>query len=252
LESIPEDTLNRWDGCEAGKPGKKIAFGKYEFSFENGILMMKNLLKNRIDLIHGSRIGMKKDFSKDAELILSECKPYSESAGRARFFLLDPGSARTVCVSMNYTEDEAQMRSTGYDLGFRLSGNHDVSAIEGSLIALDRNEKRYVLVREYGETLSAPIKLGTGSRCFMLSAENAVIVNREDVHVIHGDTRDVIEIKGLCKTNGSKLMNPEVRTGWMDELLWLAVKDRKWKKQVLLIALTGKQKFCFCFCPIER
>lgn len=244
--------LARWfEETKINRPTGEIAFGQYRIYLDDGIILMKNLAKGQIDIINHTRLGLRDSLSKNGRLLLSEILEKGKNAGNAGFFVLDAGYEKAVYVSMAYGTEEVRMTTTDYNLGFGLSDDYDASAREGSLIVIDRKAQRYRLVKADGSTLSASLRLEPDSSCFLVSRDIGVITNPEAVYVVHEGLRDLIEIRKLNEKNGSALLKPEIGAGFAEEQ-WLAVKDEKWKKECLLVALGGKEKFGYAFCSLTH
>lgn len=211
------------------------------------MVLVKRGNKRQINILSNAKIGFKDGISKNAKLLLSESSELTDESGNAGFFILDEGYSKAVHVRLHYWEHEAEMRIRDYELGFRLSADYDASARDGALMVMDRKAGEYELTMPDGETLAAKIPLKRHSSCFMLPSGIGVIADSDRLFVIGDGKRHLIEITELNRKNGSKLTDPLLGTGNFDGMEWLAIKDRKWEKECILIALEGSEKFCYKF-----
>ncbi len=253
MNGITGGMLETWfSETITNRPATSVEFGDYRIYLDEGIILMKNLAKGQIDIINNLKVGLKDALSEKGRLLLSEVKPAGKSTGNAGFFIIDEGYEKAIYVSITYAANEVLLRSRDYGLGFSLSGDFDASASDGTVIVIDRKKQRYRITRADGSTLSAGVALKPGSACFMASRELAVITDVDKVHVIHGDTRDLIEIRKLNEMNNSKLTEPVIGVGFSKDEQWLAIKDKSWKKYCLIVALSGKEKFGYEFCSLKH
>lgn len=253
LKGITKEVLERWfEETKINKPAHELSFGQYKICLDEGVILMKNTAKGQIDIISNLKIGLKNGISKNGKLVLSEIREKTKESGNAGFFAIDSGYEKAVYVSITYSSEEVQMRTTDYNLGFALSENFDASACEGTIIVIDREAQRYRLAKADGNTLSANLPLKPGALCFMVSRDVGIITDVDSVYVIHEAMRDLIDISKLNEKNGSILSEPEIGVGFSEDEHWLALKDKMWKKECLLVALGEREKFGHAFCSLKH
>ncbi len=243
----PETLMEWFKETSVSRTAKELFFGKYLVYVDEGFLVMRNSSTGQINPVKGSAAG---ELSENARFVLSENRKKDGESGNAGFFVLDEGRKNAVYASITYGKEEVEMRFNDRSLGFALSDDYRASACDGSLLVLDRALGRYILSRADRSTLSAKLDLEKGSECFMVSREVGLITNGNEVHVIHGNSRDLIDAEELAKRNGVPLSEPGIGLGFEEEH-WLAVKGKGWKRECLLIALSGKEKFCYRFAALS-
>ena len=237
--------------CTMGKlnkPANSISFGQYRIYLDEGTMLMNNIPKKQIDIIHHFKIGLKNPVSQNGKLVLSEVRELSPEQGNAGFFILDSICEKAVYISMSYSAEEVQMRAVDYELEFQLSSDFDASACEGNLVVIDRQNKRYRFCRPDGSSLSAKLSLEKESACFMLPEGIALITDVDKFYVIDGGKRHLIDIAEMEKRNNGGILDPEIGLKEDDEGKWLALRDRKWGAEFVMVALNGQEKFGYKFC----
>lgn len=249
---MPEELDGWFEQTRVNTPCREISFGQYRVGLDEGTLVMQNTSRKQIDIINSLKLGMGGGITEHGRLVLSAVIARSPESGNAGFFLLDSGQKKAAYVSLTYSDDEVEMRASDYELGFKVSDDFYASANGGNLIVIDRKLGRYELTLADGRTLSAKMKLGKDAKCFMLPRETALITDSNEAYLINSGTRHLIDIAELAKKNGSPLSNPVLGIGEREGVSWLAIKDAKWKKECLLVALGGNEKFGYDFASLSR
>ncbi|MFA5077391.1 MAG: hypothetical protein WC488_03110 [Candidatus Micrarchaeia archaeon] len=239
MKYIGSAEVEAWiDGTRLNKPSAEVEFGQYRAYLDDGVLLMRNNARGQIDILGNAKFGIPQ-LSPSARLVFSELLE-KDGCGNAGFFALDAGWRKAVYFSASYSGEEVGMRTAEYELEFELGRDYDASAFMGSLMVLDRKNGKYEMMMPDGRTLSARIKLGKNSFCFMVNRELGIITNRSEVHVIHDGVRHLIDLG-----RGEALDEPLVGTGRKDGCDWLVVKDARWKKKCVVIALGGPERYCY-------
>ncbi|MDD5337358.1 MAG: hypothetical protein PHS02_02645 [Candidatus ainarchaeum sp.] len=226
------------------KPSDKVEFGQYAIYLDEGVLVMKNKLRGQIDLLSSAKFGIPQ-LSACARLVFSGCLEKDGRSGNAGFFVLDEGWKKAVYFSASYSGDDVTMHTTDYELEFRVSRDYDASAFMGSLMVMDRKSMRYRMMMPNGRTLSAQVRLGKNSFCFMVNRELGLIANGKELHLIHDDVRSLIGLE-------AELTRPLMGLGKKNGCDWLIVKDAGWKKKCVAIALSGPGKYCYAIAELTE